>query len=166
MRFVAVCLALVALAVPTAGAHATSAGTTPLIPCDDAIGAVRSGTQSGYRVLLGIVSVPPAQLTQVVATRSKPWLYWRKAGLVIHPSNRMVSLTVPKAWRKRAAISWGGSGRVSALKFEPCPTGKLWNAYAGGFYLRAHRECVPLILRVGSRAQTVRFGVGGSCSRG
>lgn len=166
MRSVAVCLALVALAATAAGAQAASAGATPLIRCDDAIGAVRSGTQSGYRVLLGIVSVPPAQLTQVVATNSKPWAYWRKAGLVIHPSNRVVSVTVPTAWRKRAAISWGGSGTVSALKFEPCPTGKLWNAYAGGFYLRAHRECVPLIFRVGSRSQTVRFGIGGSCTRG
>mgnify|MGYP001047277723 CR=1 FL=1 len=56
---------------------------------------------------------------------------------------------------------------VSSLRtIAACPSpAQVWNAYAGGFLLRARRECVPLTFTVGRRSQTVRFGLGGSCGR-
>jgi hypothetical protein len=166
MRALATLTALITVAVVAAHAVATTV-RVPTVSCSDIILQVKSGRQAGYRVVLGIVSVPPAQLTQVVATNSTPWAYWRKAGLVIRASHTPVGVSIPKAWRKRAAITWGSSGNVSALKIAPCPSAsKVWNAYAGGFYIRAPRECVPLTFTVGRRSQTVRFGVGGACPTG
>jgi len=163
MRSVAVTIALVVVCVPAALAHATRTAI-PIVHCADSILTVKSGTQGGYRVVLGVVSVPPARLTQVVRTDSKRWPFWRKAGLVIRAGNKTVTVSVPEAWRRRAAVGWGNSGVVSTLKFAPCPTPKPWNAYAGGFHLRTQRECVPLVFRVGNRAARVRFGLGGACA--
>jgi hypothetical protein len=59
-------------------AHAGS-GAIPTVPCEDVIGRAKSGRAGGNRVVLGVVSVPPARLTQVVATESRPWAFWRKA---------------------------------------------------------------------------------------
>ena len=79
---------------------------------------------------------------------------------------RPVLVSVPKAWRRRAAITWGDSGIVSALRIAPCLAAppKVWNAYAGGFYLRSRSACVPLTFRVGGRARTVRFGLAERCA--
>jgi hypothetical protein len=91
---------------------------------------------------------------------------WRKAGLAVRGNAPPVDVTVPKAWRTRAAITWGDSAIVSALRIAPCAPflpPKVWNAYAGGFYLRSRTACVPLIFRVGQRRQTVRFGLGRRC---
>jgi hypothetical protein len=146
------------------------AGTVPTVPCGDAIGFVRSGRAGGYRVVLGIVSVPPARLTQVVPTHTRPWAYWRKAGLVIRASEHAVTVSVPPAWRRRAAIVWGngtttGSGPFGALRIAACPVPppRLWRAYAGGFYLRSPSACVPVTFTSGGRSATVRFGIGRPC---
>ena len=163
MRGTATLIALVVVAVIAAHAGATT--TAPaIVSCDDIIGQTNTGRDAGYRIILGIVSVPPAHLTGVVKTDFTPFAYWRKAGLVIRASHTPVSVSIPKPWRTRAAITWGSSGNVSALKIAPCPTSpKLWNGYAGGFYIRAPHECVPLTFTVGRRSQTVRFGVGSAC---
>jgi hypothetical protein len=134
------------------------------VPCGDIIGQAETGRDAGYRVVLGVISVPPAHLTQVVASSSPRWPYWRKAGLVVRAGTLPVRVAVPRAWRKRVAITWGRSGTVSALTIAACPSPpRLWNAYAGGFLLRARRECVPLTFTVGRRSQTVRFGLDGRC---
>jgi hypothetical protein len=152
-----------AVAVVAAHAAATTA-RLPTVPCRDVIGQAKTGHDGGYRVVLGVVSVPPARLTQVVATGSRPWHYWRKAGLVIHAGNAPVTVTVSPAWRTRAAFVWGGSGVVHSLRFAACPSpAGVWNAYAGGFYLRARRACVPLVFMVDRRLQVVRFGIGAAC---
>jgi hypothetical protein len=170
MRAVAPLIALLAAAgcAGQAGMRTSAESVTrrPSILCDDIILQARTGHDGGYRVVLGIISVPPARLDQVVPTHSAPWAYWRKAGLVVRASQRWVSVAVPKAWRTRAAITWGSSGPVSALRVAPCPSPpKLWNAYAGGFYVRKSHECVPLTFTVGRSLQTVRFGIGGACGR-
>ncbi len=121
---------------------------------------------SGYRLVLGTVSAPPAYLQQVVRTDSRPWAYWRKAGLVVRAGTGPVQVSVPTAWRSRAAITWGNNtGIVSSLRIARCgqPSPVTGNAYSGGFYLRAPSACVPLTLRVGRRSETVRFGVGRRC---
>lgn len=154
----AVLIAVAARAAPSLPART--------VPCGEIILSVRSGHAGGYRVVLGVVSVPPVHLPQVVPTGSRPWTHWRKAGVVIRADSPAVSVSVPKAWRNRAAISWGNNtGIVSALRIGSCPRSKaaLWNAYAGGFYLRARSACVPLIFRVGKRSATVRFGLGRTC---
>jgi len=148
-----------------------SAGSTarsvapPTIECDRIILRVGSGRAGGYRVVLGVISVPPAYRPQVVATGSRRWPYWSKAGLVVRGGSPAVTVRVPRAWRERAAITWGNSGIVSALRLAPCPKGepKVWNAYAGGFLLRSRSACVPLIFTVGKRSRTVRFGLARAC---
>lgn len=107
----------------------------PRIACDEAIGHAKSGRADGYRVVLRVVSVPPAYLPQVVETGEEPWRYWLKAGLVIRAGNRpAVLVSVPKEWRERAAITWASSGTVGVLRVGRCPPPRTaWYAYAGGF---------------------------------
>jgi hypothetical protein len=161
----AIVLAMVAVFIAVVAAQAGArTSATPTVPCEDIVGQAKTGRAAGYRVVLGIVSVPPAHLVGVVKTDLTPLAYWRKAGLVIRASHIRVTVSIPKEWRMRAAITWGSSGNVSTLKFVPCPTPtKLWNGYAGGFYIRASHACVPLMFTVGRRSQTVRFGIGSTC---
>ena len=165
MRFVLVLVALGLAGLTGVTAGAAPSATPPTVSCDKIILTVGSGRAGGYRVVLGVVSVPEAYQPQVVATRSRAWPFWRKAGLVIRGGSPPVSVTVPQAWRNRAAIHWGNSGIVSALRIGSCPRfgDEPWNAYAGGFHLRSPSACVPLIFRVGNRSATVRFGLGRAC---
>ena len=155
----------VALALAAVSALAAqTAAAPPRIPCGAIILRVASGRAGGYRVVLGVVSVPPAYRPQIAATGRRPWSYVSKAGLVVHGGAPPVSVSVAKAWRGRAAVSWGDSGTVSALRIASCAAGtKPWNAYAGGFYLRDRSACVPLVFRVGARTAIVRFGIGRRC---
>ena len=164
-------LTLVIAALGLAGltgitARSAPSAAPPTVACDKIILTVASGRAGGYRVVLGVISVPEAYLPQVVASRRRRWPYWRKAGLVIRADSPPVTVTVPKAWRHRAAITWGNSGIVSALRIASCPRSgdEAWNAYAGGFLLRSRSACVPLSFRVGTRSATVRFGLGRICS--
>jgi hypothetical protein len=121
-----------------------------------------------YRLVLGVVSVPPAYLAQIVPTGEWPWRYWRKQGLVVRASGESVTISVPAAWRSRAAIAWGYGGKgepFSSVRIAGCGSDKTsGRAYSGGFYLRSRSACVPLIFRVGPRSATVRFGLGQRCS--
>lgn len=118
-----------------------------------------------YRSVLRVVSVPPAYISQVVHLRDGAWPYWTKAGLVVRAGRGPVTVSVPLAWRKRAAITWGGNtGIVSSLRIAPCGSDQSrGNAYAGGFYLRSRSACLPLVFRVGSRSTAIRFGLGRRC---
>jgi len=158
----------------TPSTHEAGVAVVPVIPCSEVGGTDKSGTEADYRVVLGVISVPPARLRKVVPTKSRPWPFWRKAGLFIHPSHKTVTVSVPRAWRRRFAIVWGSARPpVSALKFQACPNlarqfgyahGVRWNGYPGGFYLRKRRECVPLTFKVGNRSHSVRFGFNIPCS--
>lgn len=157
-----------ALAV-LAGAAAWSAPAPPpsTVSCETIILDSRFPHRTdGYRLVLGVVSVPPAYLRQVVPTGRRPWAYFRKNGLVIRGGSPPVAVLVPKAWRTRVRIGWGDGGG-SSLRFASCPPvggfKKRGNAYAGGFHLRTSSACVPLIFRVGHRSATVRFGLGRRC---
>jgi len=153
--------ALVVLAI--AVAHSTPLSPPPAVSCDSAAMFTEPPKPSaGERVLFGRVAVPPGYMAQVVSV-SGDWHYWRKAGLLVRAGTKRVSVTVPEPWRNRVAITWGDSGTVAALRIELCnrPPYK-WNAYAGGFYFRK-AACVPLVVRVGARSTTIRFGVGVRC---
>src|SRR5439155_13174548 len=155
---------LVAFMSTVAAAHVAPAPRT--VPCSEIIDHTRFPYRAGgYRLVLGAVSVPPAYLRQVVPTGQRPWGYWRKAGLVVRAGSPPVTVTVPKEWRHRAAITWGNStGIVAWLRLTGCePARNVGHAYAGGFYLRLPSACLPLIFRVGRRTATVRFGLGRRC---
>jgi hypothetical protein len=142
---------------------ATRAST---VPCRDIILRTTYPYRTGgYRTVLGYLSVPPAYLRQVVPTRQRPWAYWRKAGLVVRAGAPAVTVSVPRAWRSRAAIMWGnGGGPASSLKIARCAgPSSVGNSYAGGFYLRTSAACVPILFGVGARKATVHFGVGRRC---
>jgi len=163
VRALAASIAVAAVAVVAAHAAATTT-RVPTVPCTDVIGQAKTPRGGGYRVVLGVVSAPPARLMQVVATGELPWAYWRKAGLVVRAGSSAVGVSVPKAWRSRAAVTWGSSSPGPALKIAACPSpAGVWNAYAGGFLIRKRPECVPLTFTVAGRSRTIRFGVGGAC---
>ncbi|MGH3009875.1 MAG: hypothetical protein ACRDLM_10800 [Gaiellaceae bacterium] len=165
-----------AIALLAAVASATAAAAAPIrpqrtVPCAESIDTTpfpyigNSQPQQRYRAVLDAVSVPPAYLQQVIATRQQPWRYWHKAGLVVRAGHHAVTITVPSRWRTGAAIVWGNSGGpYESLRIAGCNgnphTG---NAYAGGFYLRSGAACVPLTFTVGDRSAVVRFGIGTHC---
>jgi hypothetical protein len=150
----------------SATGSAVSTGTQPLVvACDQVIGRARSPIEDGYRHVLGVISVPPAYIPQVVRVHGEGWPYWEKSGMVVRANRSPVTVSVPVAWRRRAAITWGnGLPAVSSLRFSPCPSPpRVWNAYAGGFFLSSRGACVPLRFQVGQRSQVVRFGIDRRC---
>jgi hypothetical protein len=171
MRFAAAFVvgSLAVLGGVTASSASSADGRT--VPCSDIIEYTKfpylgsSRPENRYRQVLGVVAVPPAFMQQVVPTRQKPWNYWHKQGLVIRATAKVVTVTIPRNLRQRAAITWGNSGGpVSSLRFESCGgSANVGHAYAGGFFLRSRSACIPLIFRVGKRSATVRFGLGQRC---
>ena len=113
--------ALASAIVSLAAAAADAAGAAPSasvvrtrsVPCSEAIDRTTFpyiGNRERlhrYRLVLAVASVPPAYQGEAVPTRDPTWPYFRKAGLVIRASAQTVVVTVPKAWRTRAAIAWG-----------------------------------------------------------
>jgi hypothetical protein len=161
---------LVAGALALAGAVLAAPSPPQLtVPCDEIAGPSPSGDADGYRVVLDVISVPPAYLGQVVRVRGEGrWRYWSKVGLVVNSRAGPVVVSVPVAWRRRVAITWGNrSGYFHTLRIAACPSVLApdgWHGYAGGFLLRARSACVPLVFRTGGRSATVRFGIGRHCT--
>jgi hypothetical protein len=160
------------VATTSATAESKERLRTRTVPCREIIGGTRFPYLGGYqpqfryRLVLRVVSAPPAFMEQVYGTRNRQWPYFRKQGLVVRGSGESVTITVPRAWRMKAGIAWGygGHGVFSSLKIAGCGSDpNVGNAYSGGFYLRSRSACLPLIFRVGSRSATVRFGVGRVC---
>ena len=153
---------------PTTGdsASAVPVEDTLVVTCDQIILRPTSPFADRYRRVLGVISVPPAYTAQIVGTPGQSWPYWEKAGLAVRANGVPVNVSVPPAWRPRAAIRWGNSGpAVSSLRIASCPSPpNVWNAYAGGFFLSSRGACVPLVFQIGQRRSTIRFGVGRRCS--
>jgi hypothetical protein len=168
-RAILLLLAMAAVGGAAASAGGVSTATRPAdvvtVGCDQIIGTVKTGHDAGYRVVLGVVSAPPAALPGVVhVPESAPFPYWRKAGMVIRASRKPVTVSVPKAWRLRVRIGWGNpASPATVVRFAACPSPRTWNGYAGGFFLRTHSACVPLAFAVGGRRATLRFGLGQHC---
>ena len=161
-----------ALAAVAAASSRSPFDRTPVgVPCSEIIDRTSwpylgsPDPRYRYRTVLGVVSVPPAYISQVVHLRQGAWPYWEKAGLVVRAGRGPVTVSVPLAWRKRAAITWGGNtGTVSSLRIARCgSTPTRGSAYAGGFYLRSRSACLPLVFRAGGHSATVRFGIGRRC---
>jgi hypothetical protein len=115
-------------------------------------------------LVFGVVSPPPRYLPDTVATKSRPWRFSIKVALVVRGNAGPVTVRVPTAWRRRAAIEVGDSGIVPALRIPRCPPAPLrWNVFGGAFHLRQRTACVPLVFGVGRRRARVSFGVGRLC---
>src|ERR1700693_5098600 len=131
-------------------AISTPTGVPPLVvTCDQIILQPKSPFADGYRRVLGAISVPRAYIPQVVPISGEQWPYGEKAGLVVRAGRSSVTVSVPQAWRTRAAITWGNNKPVvSSLRLAPCPSPpNVWNAYAGGFFLSSHGACIPLVFQ-------------------
>jgi hypothetical protein len=123
------------------------------------------------KIVLGVIALGRDFLQRTVPVHQGWWRYWQKDGLWILEGRQTVTIRVPKAWRRDAAITWGVNvGIVSTLRLPGtlltagCPAGRLkWNGYAGGFYLRSKAACVPLEFAVGRRSAVVHVGVGRRC---
>jgi len=159
-----------ALLVTGCSGHGPAAAAKPppaaqrQVDCDQVILQMNSGTLSGARVVLGVLSVPPAYLPQVAGGGVRPWRYSAKYGLTVRAGSPPVLVSVPQGWRHRAAIDWGGSGIVSSLRVLSCPgRAGVWNSYAGGFWLRSPSACIPLVFQVGRQTATRAFGIGRRC---
>jgi len=159
--------------VEAGGKRRAIAGAEPArtVPCNEVIDRTSfpylGSRNFRYRLVLDVVSAPPAYLGQIESTPGSYWRYWRKQGLVVRASGLPVTITVPRNWRTRAAIAWGYGGKgepFSSVRIAGCGSNpEVGNAYSGGFYLRFRAACVPLVFRVGSRTRTVRFGLGRVC---
>jgi len=168
---VAVTVALALAAVAGASSRSPLKSTPRAVPCSEIIMTTKwpylasRDPRFRYRSVLRVVSVPPAYISQVVHLRDGAWPYWRKAGLVVRAGRGPITVSVPPAWRKRAAITWGGNtGIASSLRIARCGSDPIHgNAYPGGFYLRSRSACLPLVFRAGSHSTTVRFGLGRRC---
>jgi hypothetical protein len=168
--------AVLAVAITPGAAQATTAKPTVFsVSCRTVIGT-QLPTASGYRIVLGRISVPPSYNPQVVPVRGH-WPYWRKAGMAVRAGNTSVTVSVPIKWRSRVGITWGNSPVVETLRFSGCGPGSggsdqstpraqvtnSWNGYAGGFYLREPSACVPLVFTSGNRSVVAYFGIGQHC---
>ena len=169
LRSLIVPLAL-AVTVLVAAAQPASPATAPTATCEQIALRLRSGSEDGYRVVLGRIGVPDEQYTSRRTSRSSgaSWPYFRRVGLIVRGGTSPVTITVPDGWRDRVAISWGNTPAVSSVQIASCgvSVSKPWNAYAGGFHLRSRADCVPLDIRVGGMSTSVRFGVGRACGAG
>jgi hypothetical protein len=155
---------LLALAAAAFGGTAAEPGRS--VPCSDSIDRTHFPYRvGGYRAVLGAVSVPPPHIKQVEATGRRDWPYWVKSGLVVRARSGGVTVSVPVAWRDRAAIGWGNNdGVLFRQRIAGCPgKANVGFAYAGGFVLRARAGCLLLEFRVGGRSAFVRFGLGRKC---
>jgi hypothetical protein len=141
------------------------------VGCEEVIDTVRfphvGSTRYPSQPVLGSVSAPGKHVPQSSPTGEPTWTHFSKWGLVIRGgAGPDVSVTVPRAWRNRVAISWGNAGHAvyHTLRFRRCgEDAEQGNAYAGGFFLRRAADCVPLRFRVGARTKLVRFGIVRRC---
>ncbi len=171
MRGLAILLVLLVLAGAAFASSPSAPSPGRTIPCKEIILGTKwphvgsRQPEHRYRLVLGVVSVPPAYMQQIEGPEPGAWPYWRKSGLVVKAGAGPVTVSVAPAWRGRAAIEWGnaGHGPFNSIRLARCANGSGGYAYAGGFSLRSSPACVPLIFRVGSRSETVRFGLGRRC---
>jgi hypothetical protein len=100
--------------------------------------------------VLGVLAVPPAHVEAGAPTGDRPWAYFSKFGIDVRAGSPAVLITVPRTWRRRAAIGWGNNASgVSSLRLLSCPQQLApWNGYAGGFFLLSASGCVPFRQRV------------------
>jgi hypothetical protein len=119
-----------------------------------------------YRIVLGDVAVPPAQLPPLGRSGLASWPYGQKTGFQFRGHGPPVTIMVPDGWRGRVAlfgIPDEPHGMASTLRIPSCPPALGWNTYVSAFYTHSRTACVPLRVQVGPRTVTVWFGLGRRC---
>src|SRR5579859_6729549 len=168
--WIALAVAVSSAVIVAATAHSGAAASGSLVvACSDITsGPSPAPGQEGVRSVLGVLALPTAYTPQSAmrVQSAGRWTYWMKAGVGVRLGQFTVTVTVAKAWRTRAAVSWGRGPIVSSIRFSGCagtPLVFAWNAYVGGFYLRSPTACVPLVFSSRGRTATLRFGIGKRC---
>jgi hypothetical protein len=156
---------------PAGSANAVSTAGAGAPACPDQSGGVSGFVRSpdlgaGTQIVFGRVAVSTSYLQMPVpVTADGSWRYWQKRGILIRAGTGPVLVSVPPSWRHRAAITWGANGIVGSLMLTACrQPPDVWDAYAGGIYLRSITSCVPLVFAIGAKSITVRLSVAGRCS--
>jgi hypothetical protein len=170
VRFGAAVFVLVGAAALTAVAIASlprGVSGRATVHCHSIIEVDPEPTPGGLRVLFGRVAMAREdEVLTPVRTRARVLPYWMKSGLVIRRGGRgtePVDIVVPPGWKKRFAVGWGDGGLTAHAHVLACSGPYEWNAYAGGFRLRAP-ACVPLTVRVGNQSARIRVAIGARCS--
>jgi hypothetical protein len=116
-------------------------------------------------VLLDTVVLPRSTELALPARagREGRFRWFRPARIAIRSGEPDVAVAVPLGWRHLVGLSWGRSGTSEAVRFERCAAARGWVVFEGGFHLRERSACVPLAVRAGGVATTVRLGLGRSC---
>ena len=131
------------------------------VPCAGVVLRPKTLDRS-HRIVLDRVAFPGTRVWQTASTHSS-LPYSSKALVFVRPGRSAVTISVPLAWRDRAAISWGGTTATHTLRFPSCPTREArWNGWNGLFYVQAP-ACVPLHISVGQRSAMLRLGIGNAC---
>lgn len=172
-------LLLLAACTSSKGGYPASLRSTPAADSAAGIGmpscAGRSGGATGFirspdlgpgtQLILGRIAINAGSMQATVPVRNTgPWRYWQKRAILIRANTGPVSVSVPPSWRERAAITYGTAPIGRSLVLRSCQKPKgVWDAYAGGLYLRNPAACIPLVFRLGNRHTTVHLRVTGRC---
>jgi hypothetical protein len=151
-------IGLVGVIVPGASARDTRSNAASGVLCSDAIDSMTG--YGGVPVILGRVGLETMRTRQVARLEGQPFRWWAKSALVVEEGRAPVVISVPSAWRSRAAIAWNNRGAdpTSVEHVQSCP-GHVWLAYPGGFYAQT-RGCIPIDVAVGARHRRVWIGMG------
>jgi hypothetical protein len=172
-------LVLLAACTGSQGGHPASLRSSPPAKSASGLGmpscAGRSGGATGYlhspdlgpgtQLVLGRIAINRGHSYHPVPVRDAGrWRYWQKRPILIRANTGPVTVSIPPSWRGRAAITYGTTRIGRSLVLISCqkPRG-VWDAYAGGIYLRDQAACVPLTFRLGNRTTTVRLNMAGRC---
>jgi hypothetical protein len=153
---------LIALA-PTLDARAADRTAQGTVLCSDAIDG---GTgPSPFPLILGRIGLQTSTTLRPVLLQGEPFRLWSKSALIVTRGGPPVVISVPRAWRSRAAITWSnrGLGETSVEHVQACPGGG-WLAYPGGFFAQA-KGCFPIDVTVGAshRRVWIRMGSRAGC---
>ncbi len=124
-----------------------------------------------WQVVLGVVALPTSPRAAALQTgltgEPAPALrLFAKTGLLIK-TGVTFELKAPSQGGNRVGIGWGGapsspSRRVLVTKCADVG-GTGWLAYPGGYWLD-QVACIPLIIRSGTKEQSVALGLGAPCA--
>jgi hypothetical protein len=129
------------------------------------MGTTRHPSSDVYQVSAGVVALPAFTTSGPLQTnkngRGKMRLF-AKEGLVVR-TGQSFDLIVPPKERKRLAIGWGGSYRLTWHLHIFCKNRKAtWLVFPGGYYT-AQKHCASLLVRTAHQEKRVRVGLGSRC---
>jgi hypothetical protein len=120
---------------------------------------------AGYDVFFGRAGLPTVNALQAAPSgMPDSAAYFAKAGLNAKPG-KPFTLIVPRRWRERLSIAWGGSRRTLRLRVDlDCGQvpDSLWVGYPGGFSID-EPACATLLVKTARATMRVQLGIGEPC---